>query len=74
MFMYVTDVGGMSEDAAAGLKCVLMQRSSTLGNLCQQAISTYSAIVDDLHIDDTECTDSDDDDLGDISSPDSEEE
>ncbi len=31
MFMYVTDFGDMSEDAAAGLKSVLMRRSSALG-------------------------------------------
>ncbi len=42
MFMYVTDFGDMSEDAAAGLKSVLMRRSSALESLCQQAVSMYS--------------------------------
>ncbi len=37
----------MSEDAAEGWKSVLMQRSSVLEKLCQEAVSTYRAIVDD---------------------------
>ncbi|XP_077057397.1 uncharacterized protein LOC143710319 [Siphateles boraxobius] len=64
--------GDMSEDAAAGWKSVLMRRSSALESLCQQAVSTYSAIVDDLQIQDTECR-TDTDDEYDFSSPESEE-
>lgn len=61
----------MSEDAAAGWKSVLMRRSSVLESLCQNAVSTYSAIVDDLQIQDTECS-TDTDDEFDLSSPESE--
>jgi len=72
MFMYVTDFGDLSEDAAAGFKSVLMRRSYALESLCQQAVSTDSAIVDDLQIQDTECR-SDTDDEYNLSSPESEE-
>lgn len=70
--MYVTDFGDMSEDAAAGLKSVLVRRSSALGSLCQQAVSMYSAVADDLQIQDTECR-TDTDDEYDLSNPESEE-
>ncbi|XP_077074053.1 uncharacterized protein LOC143725489 [Siphateles boraxobius] len=63
--------GDMSEDAASGWKSVLMRRSSILGSLFQNAVSTYSAIVDDLQIQDTECS-TDTDDEYDLSSPESE--
>ncbi|XP_077088059.1 uncharacterized protein LOC143739456 [Siphateles boraxobius] len=63
--------GDISEDAAAGWKSVLMQRSSILESLFQNAVSTYSAIVDDLQIQDTECS-TDTDDEYDLSSPESE--
>jgi len=69
--MYVTDFGDMSEDAASGWKSVLMRRSSILGSLFQNAVSTYRAIVDDLQIQDTECS-TDIDDEYDLSSPESE--
>lgn len=71
MFMYVTDFGDMSEDAAAGWRRVLMRRSAALQSLCQQAISAYSAIVNDIQIQDTECR-TDTDDEYDLSSPESE--
>ncbi|KAG1955364.1 hypothetical protein F2P79_008456 [Pimephales promelas] len=63
--------GDMSDDAASGWKSVLMRRSSILGSLFQNAVSTYRAIVDDLQIQDTECS-TDIDDEYDLSSPESE--
>lgn len=63
----------MSEDAAEGWKSVLMRRSSALEKLCQEAISTYRAIVDDLQIQDSECRTDTDDNEYDLSSPESEE-
>ncbi len=63
----------MSEDAAEGWKSVLMWRSSALEKLCQEAVSTYCAIVDDLQIQDSECRTDTDDDEYDLSSPESEE-
>ncbi|KAL0973532.1 hypothetical protein UPYG_G00205520 [Umbra pygmaea] len=64
--------GDMSEDAAAGWKSVLMRRSAALKSLCQQAVSTYSAIVDEIQTQETECR-TDTDDEYDLSSPESEE-
>ncbi|XP_041954229.1 uncharacterized protein LOC121713601 [Alosa sapidissima] len=67
------DFGDMSEEAAKGFESVLMRRSSELESSCQQAVSTYNAIVDDLRIEDAECwVDSEDEDG--FSSPESEEE
>ncbi len=63
----------MSEDAAEGWKSVLMRRSSALEKLCQEAVSTYRSIVDDLQIQDSECRTDTDDDEYDLSSPESEE-
>nr|XP_055049620.1 uncharacterized protein LOC129435199 [Misgurnus anguillicaudatus] len=65
--------GDMSEEAAEGWKSVLMRRSSALERLCQEAVSTYHAIVDDLQIQDSECRTDTDDDEYDLSSPESEE-
>lgn len=71
-FHFNTDFGDMSEDAAEGWKSVLMRRSSVLERLCSEAVSTYRAIVDDLQIQDSCRTDTDDDEY-DLSSPESEE-
>ncbi len=49
-FHFNTDFGDMSEDAAEGWKSVLMRQSSALERLCQEAVSTYRAIVDDIQI------------------------
>ncbi|XP_059909524.1 uncharacterized protein LOC132459157 [Gadus macrocephalus] len=67
------DFGDMSEDAAKGFESVLMRRSSELENSCQQAVSSYSAIVDELEIEDTEQRVDSEGENG-FSSPDSEEE
>lgn len=72
-FHFNTDFGDMSEDAAEGWKSVLMRRSSALEKLCQEAVSTYRAIVDDLQIQDSERRTDTDDDEYDLSSPESEE-
>ncbi|KAF4114296.1 uncharacterized protein LOC131538801 [Onychostoma macrolepis] len=66
--------GDMTEDAAEGWKSVLIRRSSALERLCQEAVNTYRAIVDDLQIQDSECRTDTDDDEYDLSSPESEEE
>ncbi|KAL0970073.1 hypothetical protein UPYG_G00236780 [Umbra pygmaea] len=63
--------GDTSEDAAAGWKSVLMWRSAALKSLCQQAVSTYSAILDEIQTQETECR-TDTDDEYDLSRPESE--
>ncbi|CAL8372791.1 unnamed protein product [Arctogadus glacialis] len=67
------DFGDMSEDAAKGFESDLMRRSCELENSCQQAVSTYSAIVDDFEIEDTERRVDSEGENG-FSSPESEEE
>ncbi|CAL8253888.1 unnamed protein product [Boreogadus saida] len=67
------DFGDMSEDAAKGFESVLMRRSSELENSCQQAVSSYCAIVDELEIEDTEQRVDSEGENG-FSSPESEEE
>ena len=73
IFYFNTDFGDMSEDAAKGFESVLMRRSTELENSCQQAVSSYSAIVDELEIEDTKQRVDSEGENG-FSSPESEEE